>query len=480
MTTKLVVSCLLLAFAISACQAAKLDTALYARYVCRSRSGDFKTLVPGSCSKYYQCQDGKAMVQTCPHFFDPLNKECVTKNPGCVETLKTKQDCEGPCCGISDGGYAVDPNNQAVYYLCKNNCVAEKKCCPKGEMFDLIKLECSSPSTCSDCTTPKPPCKTTPTTTTPCTTTKKPCEPTTTPCTTTSGKPTTTTCTTTTCTTTTCTTTTCTTTTCTTTTCTTTTCTTTTCTTTTCTTTTCTTTTCTTTTCTTTTCTTTTCTTTTCTTTTCTTTTCTTTTCTTTTCTTTTSTTTTCTTTTCTTTTCTTTTCTTTTCTTTTCTTTTCTTTTCTTTTCTTTTCTTTTKAPCKQTTKPSITTCTTTKAPCTTTKAPCTTTKAPCTTTKAPCKKPANETPNDNKPIIKDPSQYILPLPMTQEEIDFYTRYGCLNKEEGFLLPSVKKCNEYYICRNNVALPVTCGKLYFNNKKGICDLPENTNCINA
>ncbi|XP_065357140.1 integumentary mucin C.1-like [Calliphora vicina] len=278
MNSKIVAACLLLAFAITSSQAAKPNNALNVKYLCRSRPDGFQAIVPGVCDQYYECLGGKTQLKTCPRFYDFTKKQCVYNNPGCVPTDTKARDNKHPCSGISDGGYAVDPKNPAVYYLCKNNDKENTLQCKDGQEFDLVKLVCAEPSTNSNkpCVTTKAPCTTTkaPCITTTCSTTKAPC--------------TTTTCTTTTCTTTTCTTTTCTTTTCTTTTCTTTTCTTTTCTTTTCTTTTCTTTTCTTTTCTTTPCTTTTCTTTTCTTTPCTTTTtpCTTTTtpCTTTTC----------------------------------------------------------------------------------------------------------------------------------------------------------------------------------------------------
>ncbi|KAM7351545.1 uncharacterized protein ACRADG_004339 isoform 2-T2 [Cochliomyia hominivorax] len=182
MNSKIV--CLLVAFAVSSSEAAKLNNAYLARYLCRSRPDGFKTIVPGSCSKYYECIDGKTHIVTCDHFYDSVKQECVNKNPGCVETNVRQPDCQGPCCGIENGGYAVDPKEPEIYYLCENKKVSKEKKCESGKMFDLITQKCSQPSTCLGCVTPKPPCKITTTT----------CSTTTTTCTTTTCKPTTTTC----------------------------------------------------------------------------------------------------------------------------------------------------------------------------------------------------------------------------------------------------------------------------------------------
>ncbi|XP_037961220.1 uncharacterized protein PB18E9.04c-like [Teleopsis dalmanni] len=484
-----------------------IDNTLYSKYLCLSKQNGFQAIVPGSCSQYYQCQNGVSMLMTCSNYYNPATNACCQNNPGCVEIQPDDPTpptgCSGECC-TQYSGYIVSTTNPAQYYLCKNFGVVSSGTCQSGQAFNLATLQCDVASSCTEdscvttpspCTTSPPPCTTTtcaPTTTEPCTTTT--CTPTTTkPVTTTTCTPTTTEpCTTTTCTPTTTkpvTTTTCTPTT------------TEPCTTTTCTPTTTepvTTTTCTPTTTkpvTTTTCTPTTTkpvTTTTCTPTTTkpvTTTTCTPTTTepvTTTTCTPTTTkpvTTTTCTPTTTkpvTTTTCTPTTtepCTTTTCTPTT--TEPCTTTTCTPTTtepCTTTTCTPTTTEPC------TTTTCTpTTTEPCTTTT--CTpTTLAPCTT-QPPCETvtqalliaPLNPVVHV-RPQIQQPQ--ILPPQSHESNLDLYNKIACHDKPNGFMYASLKICNDYYICRNGKALPVSCGDKYFNALKGMCDLPENSGCV--
>ncbi|KAI8038184.1 hypothetical protein M5D96_008873 [Drosophila gunungcola] len=45
-------------------------------------------------------------------------------------------------------------------------------------------------------------------------------------------------------------------------------------------------------------------------------------------------------------------------------------------------------------------------------------------------------------------------------------------------MLASLKSCSDYYICRYGKPLLVSCGDKYFNGLKGICDLPENTRCV--
>ncbi|XP_034473367.1 integumentary mucin C.1 isoform X2 [Drosophila innubila] len=216
-------------------------------------------------------------------------------------------------------------------------------------------------------------------------------------------------------------------------------------------------------------------------------------------------TTTTCTTTTCTpatTTTCTTTTCTPATTTTTTthapATTTTCTTTTCTpatTTTCTTTTCTPATTTTC---TPATTTTCTTTTCtPATTTSCapvittPCgpetTTTCGPAVTTKcAPSSGKVVPSSLSVRPVVRPsgplPEVAHQPIQMasapSELNMDLYTSYVCRSKPDGFMLASLTSCNNYYICRYGMPLQVSCGQKYFNALKGICDLPENTRCV--
>ncbi|XP_030240108.1 cell wall integrity and stress response component 4 [Drosophila navojoa] len=333
-----------------------VNNSLYRRYVCVNKSNGFRALVPGSCSRFYECQNGVASETSCPGFYDPKVQGCVNYNTGCVEVMQVA----GPVVGNN-----VEPCGETI----------------------------PTTTPCAEVTTP-------------------PCEPETTPPCNSETTPTTTTCTTTTCTTPT--------------------------------------------------------------TTTCATTKTTTTK--TTTCTT--PTTTTCTTTTCTTPT--TTTCTTTK------TTTTKTTTTTTCTTPTTTTCTTTT------TTTTKTTTTTTTCAPITT-PTTCTTTTCSGQVTTTACApgssggkvrpssvyaRPAARPLHSALPAVMD--QHLMPLggPSNELSMNLYTTYVCRNKPDGFMLASLTSCNNYYICRYGKPLQVSCGAKYFNALKGICDLPENTRCI--
>ncbi|KAH8353791.1 hypothetical protein KR059_011885, partial [Drosophila kikkawai] len=178
--------------------------------------------------------------------------------------------------------------------------------------------------------------------------------------------------------------------------------------------------------------------------------------------------------------------CTTTTATTTTCTTTTATTTTCTTTTATTTTCTTTTCTPIQ-----AETTTTCAQSPETTTtcaQSPETTTTCVEVTTACSGSSAAKAQVSSMK---VRPARPIRPVKLTLFEaaqlaaqqpqelsIATYTKYVCRNKPNGFMLASLKSCSDYYVCRYGKPLQVSCGDKYFNALKGICDLPENTRCV--
>uniref|UniRef100_A0A0K8UXH6 Chitin-binding type-2 domain-containing protein n=1 Tax=Bactrocera latifrons TaxID=174628 RepID=A0A0K8UXH6_BACLA len=438
------------------------DNALYSRFLCRNRQNGFKTIVPGSCTSYYTCYNGASLQIDCPYYYDGVKKMCVDQNPGCVEDLAEvatapRAISAAPCDGIVKG-YVVG-QNQAEWYQCLNSAVISSGVCPSGQEYNLILLQCDVKSSCggadqpscsgNDGTTPAPateaptqtPCApatittscapTTTTTIRPPITTTTTCAPTTT---TTTRAPITTT-------------------------------------------------------------------------TTCAPTT-TTTTCaritTTTTCAPTTTTTTRApitTTTTCAPTTTTTTrapTTTTTTCAPTTTTTTrapTTTTTTCAPTTTTTTRAPTTTTTTCAPTVTPTVTPTpcspTTVKPPCTRTTPPCTTT--PCPTITTPCPQSSlyinnvpHETPSETlqSNIFVRPSQQavrpisVLPPQSHQSNMDLYIKYVCQDKPTGFMLPSLRSCNEYFICRNGLALKVSCGSAYFNAMKGQCDLPANSGCI--
>ncbi|KAH8377114.1 hypothetical protein KR093_003526, partial [Drosophila rubida] len=79
-------------------------------------------------------------------------------------------------------------------------------------------------------------------------------------------------------------------------------------------------------------------------------------------------------------------------------------------------------------------------------------------------------------------PEVYQQPMQMSSASselnMDVYTSYVCRNKPDGFMLASLTSCNNYYICRYGKPLQVSCGTKYFNALKGICDLPENTRCV--
>ncbi|KAH8298011.1 hypothetical protein KR018_004388, partial [Drosophila ironensis] len=63
-----------------------INNQLYRRYVCVHKPDGFRALVPGSCSQYYECQSGVALVNTCSRFFDAKAQGCVNYNTGCIET----------------------------------------------------------------------------------------------------------------------------------------------------------------------------------------------------------------------------------------------------------------------------------------------------------------------------------------------------------------------------------------------------------
>ncbi|KAH8349005.1 hypothetical protein KR084_004795, partial [Drosophila pseudotakahashii] len=65
--------------------AGTINNQLYRRYVCAHKSNGFRALVPGSCSQYYECQSGVAVVNTCSRFFDAKVQGCVNYNTGCIQ-----------------------------------------------------------------------------------------------------------------------------------------------------------------------------------------------------------------------------------------------------------------------------------------------------------------------------------------------------------------------------------------------------------
>ncbi|KAL7739956.1 hypothetical protein ACLKA6_013143 [Drosophila palustris] len=159
-----------------------------------------------------------------------------------------------------------------------------------------------------------------------------------------------------------------------------------------------------------------------------------------------------------------------------------------------TTTCTTTTCTPVKTTTC-TTTTCTPATTPCapttlcppTTPCGPTTTSCAPAVTTKcAPTSGKVGTASLSVRPFVRPsaplPEVLSQPIPMTSTtsglNMQLLTSYMCRNKPDGFMMASLTSCNNYYICRYGMPLQVSCGKLYFNALKGICDLPENTRCV--
>ncbi|XP_067625465.1 mucin-2 [Eurosta solidaginis] len=472
-----------------------VDNALYRRFLCSKKPDGFKAIVPGSCSRYFQCHNGESVEIACPAYYDATKNACVDRNPGCIEDRQIVAAVGpvspyAPCAG-KERGYVVG-QNQAYWYECFNGAVVASGVCPQGQEYNLALLRCDVKSVCggvneppcAEITTPCAPIVTTttcaPVVTTPCTTgttttcarsTETITAPTTVQGTTNTGSGTTSTTSTTTASTIT---------------------------------------------------------------TGIVTGTTTTTTATTTfkgstgfftegtspataptTTTTTTSTTP------------------------------------------TTTTCTTRPTTPCTTRTTTTCTTSTTTmqgttstyipitistgSAPFITTPTPFTTTKkttetaispltgttpltttttclttTPCITTTTtcvppnttPCTQPTPTTPvcitvivqcttqpppicvspnylqpqapnNYARPAVGSPSIIgVLPPQTHESNVDLYIRYACRDKINGFMLASLRSCNEYYICRNGDAVKVSCGDKYFNSLKGQCDLPQNTGCI--
>uniref|UniRef100_A0A1I8MX20 Chitin-binding type-2 domain-containing protein n=1 Tax=Musca domestica TaxID=7370 RepID=A0A1I8MX20_MUSDO len=207
-----------LCLALSLASAAKLDQELYTRYLCSQHPNGFRTNVPGSCSEYYECRNGKTLHKTCPRFYDSKKQRCTDSSTGCQVIRSKATNCDGPCCGTSNG-YALDSLKSQVYYRCYEDKIIKTLSCPEGQVYNLLKKKCTEPIRtkkysyvgkrksvkkqmakkpvavavgpvpCTETTTP-PPCTATTTTvtTTPCTATTTV---TTTPCTATTTLPTT-------------------------------------------------------------------------------------------------------------------------------------------------------------------------------------------------------------------------------------------------------------------------------------------------
>ncbi|XP_055857129.1 uncharacterized protein LOC129920004 [Episyrphus balteatus] len=65
---------------------------VYGKYVCNGKQNGARIMVPGSCSKYFQCKAGKSVVNTCASpnkFFDSSSGNCVATS-SCIEP---KGDC---------------------------------------------------------------------------------------------------------------------------------------------------------------------------------------------------------------------------------------------------------------------------------------------------------------------------------------------------------------------------------------------------
>ncbi|XP_054083399.1 gamete and mating-type specific protein A-like [Zeugodacus cucurbitae] len=108
---------------------------------------------------------------------------------------------------------------------------------------------------------------------------------------------------------------------------------------------------------------------------------------------------------------------------------------------------------------------CMTTPTPVTPASTPCITTPTPCIKTPAPCQ---------DSVIANSNSK---PMTASQSMDSKYLENICLDKRNGFLLPSLRSCNDYYICRNGDAVQLSCGKLHYNPLKGLCDRPEYAGC---
>ncbi|KAH8321069.1 hypothetical protein KR074_008307, partial [Drosophila pseudoananassae] len=53
--------------------------------ICRNKANGIRALVPGSCSRFYECHNGIATEYACPKYYDFKTRSCVSYNPGCTE-----------------------------------------------------------------------------------------------------------------------------------------------------------------------------------------------------------------------------------------------------------------------------------------------------------------------------------------------------------------------------------------------------------
>ncbi|XP_062132645.1 integumentary mucin C.1-like isoform X3 [Drosophila sulfurigaster albostrigata] len=165
-----------------------VNNALYQRFVCARKADGFRTLQPGSCSQFYECQAGVAKAKSCRNFFDPKSQKCVSYNVGCVEVKQATNmyaEVEATTCETTT--LPCEETTTTCVPTTTTTC----------EATTTTTCEPTTTTTCETTTTTCEPTTTTtcePTTTTTCeSTTTTTCEPSTTTTTTTASTTTTTT-----------------------------------------------------------------------------------------------------------------------------------------------------------------------------------------------------------------------------------------------------------------------------------------------
>ncbi|KAH8284364.1 hypothetical protein KR018_010187, partial [Drosophila ironensis] len=75
----------LLLIAVAASSAFGASVTTQSQLFCRNKANGIRALVPGSCSRFYECHNGITTEYSCPRFYDFKTRSCVSYNPGCTE-----------------------------------------------------------------------------------------------------------------------------------------------------------------------------------------------------------------------------------------------------------------------------------------------------------------------------------------------------------------------------------------------------------
>ncbi|KAH8370313.1 hypothetical protein KR093_003044, partial [Drosophila rubida] len=85
---------LLLAVSATSILGASFESRQYQQVFCRGNANGIRALVPGSCSKYFECQNGQATEYSCPNYYDFKTRSCVDYNPGCTEAKSVDESAK--------------------------------------------------------------------------------------------------------------------------------------------------------------------------------------------------------------------------------------------------------------------------------------------------------------------------------------------------------------------------------------------------